>query len=47
VAWQGWAFFGGTVMARTGLLRAGLGLVALVDQQYFAVRANRLFVVHG
>ncbi|MGZ4649529.1 MAG: DUF7144 family membrane protein [Kineosporiaceae bacterium] len=36
--WQGWAFFGAFIMAL-------LGLIALFDKSYFAVRANNLLVL--
>jgi hypothetical protein len=44
-AWQGWAFFGAAVMILLGLFQALFGLVALFDQQYFTLRANKLLVV--
>jgi hypothetical protein len=46
-AWQGWAFFGGGVMALLGMFWAGLGLVALSDEQYFTVRTNELLALHS
>jgi hypothetical protein len=44
-AWQGWIFFGATVMAMMGLFWAFLGLVALVDEEFLAFRANELLVI--
>jgi hypothetical protein len=44
-AWQGWIFFGATVMAMMGLFWAFLGLVALVDDEFFSFRANELLVL--
>lgn len=45
--WQGWAFFGACIMALLGFFQALLGLVALFDDGYFAVRTNDLLVVKG
>jgi hypothetical protein len=44
-AWQGWTFFGATVMAMMGLFWAFLGLVALVDDEFFSFRTNELLVL--
>jgi hypothetical protein len=44
---QGWAFFGGAVMALLGMFWAGLGLVALSDERYFTVRTNELLALHS
>jgi hypothetical protein len=44
-AWQGWAFFGAVVMALMGLFWAVLGLVALIDEEYFTFRTNRLLAL--
>ena len=46
-AWQGWAFFGGAVMALMGMFWAGLGLVALSDERYVTVRTNELLALHS
>ena len=43
--WRSWIFFGATVMALMGLFWALLGLVALVDEEFFAFRANELLVI--
>jgi hypothetical protein len=42
--WQSWAYFGAALMATMGLFWAIVGLVALVDQDYFTVRENTLLV---
>jgi hypothetical protein len=39
---QNWAYFGAVVMSFMGAAWAFLGLVALVDEEYFVVRTNRL-----
>ena len=46
-AWQGWAFFGAVIMALLGFFQALLGLIALFDKSYFAVRTSDLLVVKG
>ena len=43
--WQGWAFFGAVMMALLGFFQGLLGLVALFDHSYFAVRTNNLLVL--
>ena len=45
--WQGWAYFAGGVMGLLGLFWGLLGLVALVDEQYFTVRENRLLTLQS
>ena len=45
--WQGWAFFGACIMALLGSFQALLGLIALFDKSYFAVRTNNLLVFHS
>jgi hypothetical protein len=40
--WQNWAYFGAAIMAVMGLLWAVLGLIALVDEEHFVLRTNRL-----
>ena len=44
--WQDWIYFSAAVMALMGLCWALLGLVALVDDQYFTLRTNGLLAVH-
>ena len=44
-SWQGWAFFGAFIMALLGFFQALLGLIALFDDSYFAVRTNKLLVL--
>jgi hypothetical protein len=39
---QNWAYFGAAVMAFLGAGWALLGLIALVDDEYFTVRSNQL-----
>lgn len=46
-AWQNWAYFSAAVMALLGMFWAFLGLVALVDDQYFTYRTNELLVIEG
>src|SRR4051794_1427629 len=41
-SWQGWAYFGAVIMVTMGLLWAFVGLIALVDQDYYAARENSL-----
>lgn len=45
--WQGWAFFGACIMALLGFFQALLGLIALFDKSYFAVRTSNLLVIHS
>jgi hypothetical protein len=45
--WQGWAYFGAVVMGLLGLLQALMGLIALVDDEYFTLRSNTLLAVHS
>jgi hypothetical protein len=40
--WQGWAYFGAVVMGLLGFFQALLGLIALMDQEFFALRENAL-----
>src|SRR4051794_590906 len=40
--WQGWAYFGAAIMATMGLFWALVGLIALVDREYFTFRENSL-----
>jgi hypothetical protein len=42
---QGWAYFGAIVMGLLGMGWALLGFIALVDEEYFAVRSNDLLAV--
>src|SRR5215213_3221584 len=42
--WQGWAYFGAVIMGLLGFLQALVGLIALVDQEYFTFRENSLLV---
>jgi hypothetical protein len=44
---QNWAYFGGAVMAVLGVSWAFLGFIALVDEEYFTVRANSLLTFEG
>jgi hypothetical protein len=41
--WQAWAYFGGAIMSISGLFWAALGVIALADEEFFAVRSNGLF----
>jgi hypothetical protein len=43
--WQGWTYFGATVMGLMGIFWLGLGLVALLDEEFFRVRTNQLLAV--
>ena len=43
-AWQNWIFFSATVMALMGLCWAFLGLIALVDEEFFTLRTNELLL---
>ena len=43
---QGWAYFGAAIMALMGLFWAVLGVIALVDDEYFTVRSNGLLALH-
>jgi len=43
--WQGWAFFGAVIMALLGFFQGLLGLIALFDHSYFALRTNDLLVL--
>ena len=45
--WQGWVFFGAVIMALLGFFQALLGLIALFDDTYFALRTNDLLVLKG
>jgi hypothetical protein len=47
LAWENWAYFSAAVMALLGMFWALLGLVALVDDQYFTYRTNELLVIEG
>jgi hypothetical protein len=42
--WQGWAYFGAVIMVTMGLLWAFVGLIALVDKEYYTARENSLLV---
>jgi hypothetical protein len=44
---QGWAFFGAAVMGLLGFFQALMGLVALVDDEYFTLRSNTLLAIHS
>jgi hypothetical protein len=44
-AWQNWIFFAATIMALMGLSWAFLGLIALVDEEFFPLRAEELLVL--
>ena len=45
-AWEGWVLFGAMLMVLLGAFQAITGLVALFDDGYYLVSANRL-VVHA
>jgi hypothetical protein len=42
---QNWAYFGAAIMALMGAAWTFLGFVALVDEDYFAVRANEVLAL--